>query len=315
MQLIRGAYNLLPKHHGCVASIGNYDGIHLGHQAVIEQLINVGRGLHTPVTIVTFEPHPQEYFAGQNAPVRLTSLRDKLETLAQLGVDRVVCLRFKRELAETSARVFVERYLVNGIGVRHLVVGDDFRFGKQRQGDFALLKRLGAEQGFEVVHTDTHYVDGERVSSSRIRASLADSDFETARRLLGRPFQIAGRVIHGDKRGRSWGFPTANVAIRYHRAPVSGIFVVHVLGITDVHLRGVASLGVRPTVDGSRVLLEVYLFDFERDLYGQRIQVVFLHKLRDEKRFDSVEALRHQMRHDVEAARMYFGERETTWQR
>ena len=306
MELIRGSYNLLPRHHGCVASIGNYDGVHRGHQAIIAQLLEHGRRFDTPITVITFEPHPQEYFAGVHAPPRLMRFRDKLEALAAQGVDRIVCVRFDGGLAETSAEEFVQRFLIDGIGVRHLVVGDDFRFGKGRRGDIELLRRMGDRAGFGVTHTDTFYVAGERISSSRIRRHLASGEFDAAAELLGRPFQIAGRVIHGDKRGQQWGFPTANLAIRFHRAPVQGIFAVQVDGLEGRSLSGVASLGTRPTVDGSKLLLEVFVFDFDRCIYGERIRVSFLHKLRDEVHYPSIDELRAQIGRDVAAARRYF---------
>ncbi|MDH3375546.1 MAG: bifunctional riboflavin kinase/FAD synthetase [Gammaproteobacteria bacterium] len=313
MELIRGSYNLLPRHHGCVASIGNYDGVHRGHQAIIAQLLEHSRRFGDPVTVITFEPHPQEYFAGAHAPPRLMRFRDKLEALAAHGVDRVVCLRFDSGLAETSAEEFVQRFLVDGIGVKHLVVGDDFRFGKGRRGDIELLRRIGERAAFDVTHTDTFYVAGERVSSSRIRDHLAIGEFDAASALLGRPFQIAGRVIHGDKRGQQWGYPTANLAIRFHRAPVEGVFAVEVDGLEDGSLPGVASLGTRPTVDGKKPLLEVFVFDFDRRIYGERIRVSFLHKLRDEVHYPSVDELRMQIGRDVAAARNYFGNRDSPY--
>jgi riboflavin kinase/FMN adenylyltransferase len=306
MELIRGSYNLLPRHHGCVASIGNYDGVHRGHQAIIAQLLEHRRRFDVPVTVITFEPHPQEYFVGAYAPPRLMRFRDKLEWLAAHGVDRVVCLRFDGGLAETSAEEFVQRFIIDGIGVRHLVVGDDFRFGKSRCGDIELLRRMGERAGFGVTHTDTCYVAGERISSSRIRRHLASGEFDAARELLGRPFQIAGRVIHGDKRGQQWGFPTANLAIRFHRAPVQGIFAVRVDGLENHSLPAVASLGTRPTVDGKKMLLEVFIFDFDRPIYGERICVSFLHKLRDEVDYPSIDELRAQIGRDVAATRRYF---------
>lgn len=309
MELIRGLHNLRPRHRGCVATIGNFDGIHLGHQAVLGQLAEQADRLQQPTTVIIFEPQPQEYFAPDTAPPRLTRLREKLLALRRYSVDRVLCLPFDKRLATMSAAEFIDRILVRGLGVRYLVVGDDFRFGQGRRGDFALLKAAGQEQDFAVVNMHTFNIDGERVSSTRLRAALADGDLNAAEKLLGRPYRMCGRIAHGDKRGRSIGFPTANIHLHRHATPVQGVFAVQLFGIDGEPVAGVANVGSRPTVDGTRSLLEVHLFDFDRDIYGHYVHVDFLHKLRAEQRFESFEVLKQQILRDAEQAREFFGQR------
>lgn len=306
MELIRGLHNLRPAHHGCVATIGNFDGVHLGHQAVIGQLAEKADALCLPAVVITFEPQPREYFAPDTSPPRLTRLREKLEALRRYAVRRVLSLTFNRTLATMPADEFIRRILVDGLGVKYLVVGDDFRFGRDRAGTFENLQAAGERYGFKVAHMHTFSVDGERVSSTRIRHALERGDMEAAARLLGRDFRLSGRVAHGAKLGRQLGFPTANIFLHRNTAPLRGIFVVEVYGLEQEPLAGVASIGTRPTVDGSQTLLEVFLFNFERDIYGQHIQVSFLHRLRDEEKFDSLDALKNQIEQDVENARDYF---------
>ncbi len=309
MEFIRGLHNLRPRHRGCVASIGNFDGIHLGHQAVLGQLVEQADRLRQPTTVVIFEPQPQEYFAPDSAPPRLTRLREKLLALRRYSVDRVLCLPFDKRLATLSAAAFIETVLVQGLGVRYLVVGDDFRFGHDRQGDFAMLQAAGQTQDFAVVNMHTFSIDGKRVSSTRLRAALAAGDLNGAEKLLGRPYRMCGRVAHGDKRGRSIGFPTANIHLHRHATPVQGVFAVQLFGIEGEPVAGVANVGSRPTVGGTRSLLEVHLFDFDRDIYGRYVHVDFLHKLRAEQRFNSFEALKQQIQCDAEQAREFFWQR------
>ncbi|MCG6935361.1 MAG: bifunctional riboflavin kinase/FAD synthetase [Proteobacteria bacterium] len=306
MELIRGLHNLRPAHHGCVATIGNFDGVHLGHQAVIGQLVDKADALCLPAVVITFEPQPREYFAPDTSPPRLTRFREKIEVLRRYAVRRVLCLTFNRALAEMPADEFVRRILVDGLGVKYLVVGDDFRYGRDRAGTFAELQTAGQRHGFDVVHMHSFCVNGERVSSTGIRHALERGDVEAAARLLGRDFRMSGRVAHGAKLGRQLGFPTANIFLHRNASPLQGIFVVEVYGLEQEPLAGVASIGTRPTVDGTRTLLEVFLFDFEQDIYGRHIQVSFLHKLRNEEKYDSLEALKIQIGQDVEDARDYF---------
>ncbi len=291
----------------CVLTIGNFDGLHRGHRALLDRLTAKARSLGLPATVMTFEPHPRELFTPEQAPPRLTSLREKLALLEGNGVDRVFVCHFNARLAALEAETFVERILVNGLGVRHLFVGDDFQFGKARRGDFAMLQGAGAQFGFGVEAMHTIDWQGERVSSSFIREVLATGDLEHAARLLGRTYSIAGRVVHGDKIGRQLGYPTANVQLKRKRVPLSGVFAVHVEGIVDKPLPGAASLGVRPTIaSGLKPVLEVHLLDFDRSIYGAHVAVNFLHKLRDEARFESLEELTAHIARDVAAIRNYF---------
>lgn len=309
MRLIRGLHNLRPRDRGCVATIGNFDGVHLGHRAVFRRLLAKGRELGLPATVITFEPQPLEYFAPDAAPARLTRLREKLKALGECGIERVMLLEFGPRLAAMEARDFVQRLLLDGLGVRYLLVGDDFRFGHGRAGDYELLRAMGqgAPGGFQVenLHTITH--GEERISSTRVREALARSDLEQARHLLGRPYRMQGRVGHGDKRGRTIGFPTANIDLHRRVVPLRGVYAVQVLGLSPKPWPGVANIGTRPTVDGGSFRLEVHLFEFDRDIYGRHLEVEFRLKLRDEKRFDSFDALRQQIALDAATAREFLG--------
>jgi riboflavin kinase/FMN adenylyltransferase len=310
VEFIRGRLNIGRRHRGCVVTIGNFDGVHLGHRAVIAQLQRRSREFERPSMVLVFEPQPQEYFRGATAPARLSPLRDKLALLAGLEVDCLLCLRFNRDLAQTSAGDFVRQLLVDTLDVRHLVVGDDFRFGHGRQGDFRTLVEAGKQLGFSVEEADTYQVEGGRVSSTRIREALRAARFQEAEKLLGRPFRIHGRVVHGDKRGRGWGFPTANIAMDRRRTPFTGIYAVEVFGLDGSPVNGVASIGVRPTVPGPvRELLEIFLFDFDADIYGKRIEVGFLERIRDERKFEDFDGLKSQIASDVERARGFFERR------
>ncbi len=307
MEFIRGLHNLRPHHRGCVATIGNFDGVHRGHQAVIGQLADKAGQWHLPTLVMLFEPQPLEFLRPEAAPPRLMRLREKLQALRRYSVDRVLCVRFDERFAALAPQAFIEQILVEKLAVRYLVVGDDFRFGAGRRGDFEMLVRAGKRYGFEAAHMHTVTLDGERVSSTRIRERLAAGDLAGAETMLGRPYRLCGRVAHGDKLGRKLGIPTANLHLhRTTASPVRGIFVVEVFGLQGEPWPAVASVGTRPTVGGTRCLLEVHLLDFEGDLYGAHLSVDFLHKLRDEKRFESLEALKARMRADIEEARAYF---------
>ncbi|HEB93159.1 MAG TPA: bifunctional riboflavin kinase/FAD synthetase [Gammaproteobacteria bacterium] len=305
MQIIRGSYNLRSRHRGCVATIGNFDGVHLGHQAVLGQLAEKADVLGLPLVVVVFEPQPEEYFCPDAAPPRLTRLREKVQALRRYAVDRLLVLRFDARFAAQAPQAFIDRVLVGGLGVRYLVIGDDFRFGKQRAGDFSLLREAGREHGFEVVNMHTFSIDSERVSSTRVRMALGAGDLHAAEKLLGRPYRMSGRVAHGDKLGRTLGFPTANIHLHRKATPLRGVFVVELYGIRGEPLPGVANLGARPTACGLRTLLEVHLFDFADDIYGAHVHVEFLHKLRDERRFDSLAALKQQIQCDAAQARVF----------
>lgn len=309
MELIRGLHNLRPRHRGCVATIGNFDGVHLGHQAVLGQLAEAAGRLNLPTVVISFEPQPQEYFGGDALPPRLSRLREKLLALRRYSVDRTLCLSFNARLALMSAEDFVQTLLVDGLDVRYLVVGDDFHFGHQRRGDFAMLKAAGERFGFQVVSMHSFQVDGARVSSTRVREALAKGDIGAAEKLLGRTYRMCGRVAQGDQRGRELGFPTANIHLHRQATPVRGVFAVEMFGIEGEPVSGVANVGIRPTVDGTRSLLEVHLFDFDGDIYGRYVEVEFLWKLRDEVRFASLDALKQQIALDAEAARQFFAQR------
>lgn len=290
-----------------VLAIGNFDGLHLGHRALLERLTAHARRMNLPPAVMTFEPHPRELFTPEQAPARLTSLREKLALLDACGIEEVFLLHFSRKLAGLSAQEFIERVLVRGLNVRHLIIGDDFRFGKGRAGDFAMLQAAGQQHGFGVEAMHTIEVGGERVSSSAVREALCAGDLEHAARLLGRPYSIAGRVVHGGKIGRKLGWPTANIQLKRKRVALTGVFAATVSGLDKRHLPGAASLGVRPTLGlGLRPVLEVHLFDFDQEIYGAHVTVHLLHKLRDEAKFDSLEALTAQIARDVAATQDYF---------
>ena len=288
-------------------TIGNFDGVHLGHQAMLRRLLSAARQLDLPACVMTFEPHPREFFAPDQAPSRLTSLREKLELLRSYGVDRVYLCRFNFDFARVTAEDFVARILRRGLDVRWLLIGDDFRFGARRAGDCEILRAEGKARGFEVVEMPSVDAAGIRVSSTAVRNVLAEGRVDAAHRLLGRPYSISGRVMRGNQLGRKLGFPTANVQMKHNRPPLSGIFVAQLHGLGDDPRPGVASLGVRPTVasDG-RPTLEVHLFDFDRDIYGRHVRVEFLERLREERKYADLHALERQIALDVEQARYWF---------
>lgn len=304
MQFIRGLYNIHTEHQGCVLTIGNFDGVHLGHHQVIHSLVTKAKQLNLPAVVMLFEPQPQEYFAKQQAPARLTRLRDKYAALQKLGVERLVCIKFNQQFAQLSAQHFIEQILVAKLGVKHLIVGDDFRFGCGRVGDFHLLQQSGLQFGFSVEDTNSYCVEQQRVSSTVIRQALEHDQLELAQSLLGRPYSIAGKVVHGDKQGRKLGFPTANVLLKRLVSPVSGVYVVKVLHQQRIWY-GVANIGKRPTVRGVRQQLEVHIFDMQQSLYNQAIEVILLHKLREEQKFNSLDELTAQIAQDSTQAKQY----------
>lgn len=306
MELIRGTSGLKPRHRGCVATIGNFDGVHRGHQAIVERVRQYAAELSLASVVITFEPLPQEFFAPQAASPRLTRFREKYELLAALKIDRLLLLRFNQKLAQLSADEFINKILVQGLGIRHLVVGDDFRFGKQRAGDFAMLVQAGEANNFTVENTPTYDVDGRRVSSTWVREALLVGDMPLAEKLLGQPYHLSGTVVHGDKRGRQLGFPTANFYLHRKSAPVNGVFAVIARGPQCESVFGVANVGSRPTVDGGRCRLEVHLFNFDRDIYGQHWQVQLVHFIRPEQKFDGLEALKDQIAKDMQTAKAFF---------
>lgn len=307
-EFIAGIAGLESRHRGCVATIGSFDGVHRGHQAILARLREEGRKLGLPTLVMVFEPQPHEYFSRERAPARLMRLREKVNALFELGIDRVLCLRFNEHLRSLSAHAFIEEILVRRLAVAHLEIGDDFRFGCDRAGDFKLLQQAGQKYGFAVCDTRTFLLDGERVSSTRVRQLLEADQLEEAANLLGSPFSVTGRVVYGKRLGRTLGVPTANIGLGRYRSPVRGVYVADVMEPGHSERRqAVANVGVRPTVDGSaKPLLEVHLLDFSGELYGQWLTVEFRHKLRNEKKFNSLEELKEQIQQDIEAARLYF---------
>ena len=306
MKLIRGIHNFKESLPACVATIGNFDGVHLGHQHVIKQLKAVAEIRNQPTVVLIFEPQPVEFFIPQQAPRRLSRLRDKIKQMTDVGIDYLVCLQFNRTLANLSAQDFVSEILINRLNIKHLVIGDDFCFGKNRSGDFNYLKQCGEQFGFDVENTHTLMIDNERVSSTRIRQCLANDDMISTRQLMGRPYTLSGKVAHGKKLGRQLGFPTINIKMGNRALAVHGIFAVLVKGLDNRVLRGVASIGTRPTVNGTGTILEVYILNFNEQIYGECVDIEFLHKLRNEEKFDSLNALTVQINQDINHAQEYF---------
>ena len=290
-----------------VLTIGNFDGLHLGHRTMLDRLKRKAEELGVSASVLTFEPHPRELFAPDQAPARLTSLREKLALLEGCGIDFTYLCHFDRKFAALSADAFIARTLVQGLAAKFVIVGEDFCFGKGRAGNVATLRAAGRQHGFAVETLTTVEFDGLRVSSSAVRDALAADDLKLAEKLLGRPYAIAGRVVHGDKIGRTLGFPTANVQLKRKRVALTGVFAVTVSGIDKRHLPGAASIGLRPSIgEGLKPTLEVYLLDFDRDIYGAHVTVHFLHKLRDEAKFDSLDELKDWIAKDVAATRQFF---------
>jgi len=288
-------------------TIGNFDGVHIGHREMLARLVENAKSKSLVSCVLTFEPHPREFFTPSSAPARLSNLREKLEAFASLGLERTHICRFNRNFASLSAHEFIDYVVSRGLNTKWLLAGEDFRFGRSRAGNLAMLQTAGKTLGFEVSVMPIVVVKGQRVSSTMVRDALARGDLKQAAALLGKPYSISGRVTHGDKIGRKIGFPTANIRIKHLRPPLRGIFAVEIAGISGQPLKGVASLGVRPTVkDNDLPLLEVYLFDFERDIYGLHVQVRFLHKLRDEEKYTDLKALTQQISLDVERAKEFF---------
>jgi riboflavin kinase/FMN adenylyltransferase len=304
MRITHGFRSLGTPH---AVTIGNFDGLHLGHQAMLARLQDVARARGLPSCVLSFEPHPREFFTPEQAPARLSSLREKAECLQRTGIDRLHVFRFDRAFSALSPEAFIEQVLGHTLQARYVLVGDDFRYGAKRAGDFALLKQAGASLGFDAEFLPTVEVAGERSSSTAVRQALAAGELAHAARLLGRPYSISGRVVHGDKLGRDIGFPTANIQLKHNRPPLQGIFAVELCGLNGEPLPGVASLGKRPTVKGADAVpvLEVHLFDFSTDIYGRRVRVDFLHKLRDEEKYPDLDSLVAQIRRDVDNAKQF----------
>ena len=304
MKILRGLYS--PDTRPVALTIGNFDGVHLGHQALLDELRAAAQARELQTAVVIFEPHPREFFTPQQAPARLTSLREKLELFDSLGIDRAHVCRFNARFAQMSATAFIDA-LHEKLLAEFILIGDDFRFGSGRTGNFALMEKTGLQRGFTVqaVHTVLH--GSVRISSTAVRAALAEGNMRMAQSYLGRPYSISGRVEHGDGLGKQLGFPTANIQLKHNRPPLSGIFVVRVQGDNLSPMQGVASLGVRPTVrQGGKPTLEVHVFDFASEIYNKHMRLDFLHKLRDEEKYPDLETLTRQIALDVENAKQWF---------
>ncbi|MCO4837115.1 MAG: bifunctional riboflavin kinase/FAD synthetase [Oceanospirillaceae bacterium] len=306
MEFIRGLYNLKPEHRGCVATIGNFDGVHVGHQRVLRQVKLKALMQGLPAVVVLFEPQPLEYFAKDQAPRRITRLREKLLLLEQHGIDRVLCLRFDAKLLSLSPHNFIQQLLVRGLSVKHFVVGDDFRFGKGRMGNYGLLQSEGLIHGFDVENTQTCELDGERVSSTRIRNALEIHDLAAVRRFIGRKFLVTGKVAYGQQLGRKLGVPTANIRLQKPRPALQGVYATLVHGLLDTPIESVANIGYRPTLVGVQPQLEVHLFDFSDDFYGKTISVEICQFIRSEKKFDGLAQLQAQIKLDMQTAKDIF---------
>lgn len=297
MRFYRSLQQLSPDFHGCVATIGNFDGVHLGHQCVFSHLQEKAGAHGLPATVISFEPLPSEYFL-PNPPTRIYPLRDKMRVLKSVGIDQFICIRFDARFAAMEAEDFVQGILLDQLKTRYLAVGDDFRFGRQRKGDFELLKRMGQSQGMEVLDTPTCEQDNQRISSTRIRQALEAGDIQAANKLLGHNYSLSGRIRHGDKLGRTIGFPTLNMRLPDNLALRKGIYAVKVSGLSEQPLYGAANLGKRPTVNGTDMRLETHLFDFDQTVYGQYVCIEPLAFIRPEEKFDSIDTMQQQIQQD-----------------
>jgi riboflavin kinase / FMN adenylyltransferase len=306
-KLIRSTYNITAKQQGGVVTIGNFDGVHQGHQYLLKKVKERAQALHLPSLAITFEPHPFEYFGGNQLRIpRLTRMREKFTAIASQSIDNILILPFNQTLANKSASDFVSEILVGALKIQHIIIGDDFHFGHKRQGDFSLLNQAGLHYGFSAEAVAPFLIDGERVSSTRVRKALADADHSLVKRLLGHAYTMQGRVRYGTQLGRQLGFPTLNIYLHRQLTPVNGVYTVYVHGLHEKPLPGAANIGTRPTVDGTRCLLEVHLLDFNEDVYGRYVTIEFCKKLHEERHYPSLEILKENIAKDVDEARSYF---------
>ena len=300
MKIIRGIANLNNQFSQCVLTLGNFDGVHLGHQQLINHLIEQGKKLNLPTVVMLFEPQPLEFFSKQNAPARLTSFKEKVQLIEKLGIDYIIAVPFTQTFANMSAANFIQDWLINQLQAKYIVIGDDFRFGHERKGDITLLQQYTHNNQFAVESMPTFVYNTLRVSSTAIREALFNSDFKLAHCLLGRDYAIQGKVVHGNALARQLGFPTANIHLNRSKPALQGVYLVKVRNYCDdQHYYGIANIGIRPTIQGKKAILEVNLFDFSGDIYGQYLDVTFVYKLRDEKKFDSLADLKQQISQDV----------------
>lgn len=309
MQLIRGLHNLSGFDGGCVLTIGNFDGIHRGHQAILDRLIHCAKERNLPSAVMFFDPHPEEIFRPDEAPARLSRFRDKINFLRSYGIEKLILVKFSRTFSQMSHEHFVQDILINKLAVKHLIVGDDFHFGYKRQGNYDYLKAQSSVGGYSLENTPTLSLDGVRISSTYVRQSLAENNLARAENLLGRPYIISGKIVHGDKRGRTIGFPTANVLLQRKISPLNGVYAVSVTLTSDPQhpaIYGVANIGTRPTIGGVRLQLEVHLFNWDKDIYGEHITVEFVSFIRAEKKFNDFAELQQQIARDSQRAKDVF---------
>ncbi len=306
MQLIRGLHNLKNRIQHCAITIGNFDGLHLGHKELIHHTVQQAKALGVPSVLMTFEPQPNEFFQHKAPVPRLMRFREKWLGLQETGLDYVVCVRFDKAFAQLSPQQFIKDLLVDRFGMRAIVVGDDFRFGAKRAGDINLLNQYASTFNFSVSQMPTLEIKNQRVSSTRVREALHEGDLAGAKELLGQPYALTGKVVYGDQIGRQLGYPTANFNLHRQQVPLAGVFVVRAHGLQATPINGVANLGTRPAFNGTRVLLEVHLFDFNQTLYGKNLQIEFIHKLREERHYDKIDDLVEQIKQDVANAKNYF---------
>ncbi|BAP58796.1 bifunctional riboflavin kinase/FAD synthetase [Candidatus Tachikawaea gelatinosa] len=305
MKFIRGIHNLNYQEKGCVLTIGNFDGVHYGHKILLSHLFFEGKKRNLPVIVMIFEPQPLEFFL-KKAPYRLTNLKDKLNYLFQLNIDIVLCVSFNQKFSKMSAEDFIFYLLVKKLNIKLLIIGDDFRFGKDRKGNFFLLKIFGKKYGFEVISTKTFCKYGQRISSTFIRQALYENNFLLVKKLLGRNFSISGRIIYGDSIGKKIGFPTANLYSYYNVLPIKGVYIVQVLGIKKDPILGVANIGTRPTLNGKKKRIEIHLIDFCMNIYGYYVQIVLIKKIREEIKFCSLSELKNQIKKDILFTKNFF---------
>ncbi|WMY96080.1 MAG: bifunctional riboflavin kinase/FAD synthetase [Arsenophonus sp.] len=306
MKFIRGIYNIQKNHYGCVLTIGNFDSVHKGHQVLLKYLKEEGNFRKLPTMVMIFEPQPLEFFCGRNSPVRLTPLRDKIKYLFEYGVDYLLCIKFNHKFSALTPKTFILEFLVKKLGVKFLAIGDDFRFGKDRKGDFQDLLTAGKKYGFKVTNTKSFCIKGQRISSTAVRKALLSDNFALAEHLMAHPYRLSGRVIHGRQLGSKIGFPTANLQLKSLIIPVKGVYIAEVYGISKKPFKAVTNIGTRPTVNGIKQQIEVHLIDIHKNIYGFHIDLVLRKKIREEKRFNCINELRKQIGNDIIVAKNFF---------
>ncbi|ARC53134.1 bifunctional riboflavin kinase/FAD synthetase [Candidatus Riesia pediculischaeffi] len=305
MKLIRGIHNIRNQHYGCSLTIGNFDSVHIGHQMILKKLIQC-KHPGSPTIVMIFEPQPLEFFLGELAPARLTGLRDKIKYISEYEIDYLLCVNFNRSFSCLTHRDFIDNLLIKRLGIRLLIIGDDFQFGKNRLGTFKHLFQAGRRYGFHVFKMKSFFKYGVRVSSTSVRKALLQDDLSLAKNLMGRPYQLSGKIVHGNKFGSIIGFPTANLLFRYFSIAIKGVYVAEVQGLLDNAIKSVVNVGIRPTVEGRKRQIEVHLIDTKMNMYGSYINIVIHKKLREEIRFSSIFELTRQIHKDIDQAKIFF---------